>query len=140
MADVLKHLERLSKYAKREARLEMAEAEEAMVHQQEVIAENAQRVDDERENHVIDDPMEVARYHAFRLRMEMLRRREVEKLTTRTERVDNARGHLDGAIRRAQTIERLLELKSERQAAEDRKTESNILDELGLQGWWRRTA
>ena len=140
MADVLKHLERLSKYAKREARVKMAEAEKAMAKQQEVIADNAQHVNDERENHVVDDPMEVARYHAFRLRMEMLRRREVEKLSTRTERVNSARGFLDGAIRRAQTIERLLELKEERQSTEARKTESKILDELGLQGWWRRTA
>jgi len=82
----------------------------------------------------------VARYHAFRLRMEMTRRNQSDRLSSASVRVDGCRGRLDNAVRRAQTIEKLLEQRADEAAREARKNEAAMLDELGLQGWWRKSA
>ena len=140
MADILKHLERLRNHEKRQARIELTEAQNEKSMAEVELAENVAHVEKIRSSTSEDDPMEVARYHAFRLRMEMTRRRQSSRLNGASDRVDVCRDRLDNAVRRAQTIEKLLEQRADEAAREARKNEATMLDELGLQGWWRKSA
>jgi len=140
MADILKHLERLRNHEKRQARIELTEAQNEKDVAEVELAENVSHVQEIRDSTSADDPMEVARYHAFRLRMEMTRRRQSSRLNGASDRVDMCRNRLDSAVRRAQTIEKLLEQRADEAAREARKNEATMLDELGLQGWWRKSA
>ena len=140
MADILKHLERLRNHEKRQARIELTEARTEQTEIEERLVEDQAHVEEIRNSTIDNDPMEVARYHAFRLRMEMNRRNQSARLTSASERVDVCRGRLDNAVRRAQTIEKLLEQRADESAREARKNEATMLDELGLQGWWRKSA
>lgn len=140
MADILKHLERLRSHEKRQARIDLTEAQSEKSEIEDVLAENHAHVEETRNSTIDNDPMEVARYHAFRLRMEMTRRNQNDRLNSVSGRVDNCRDRLDSAVRRAQTIEKLLEQRADEAAREARKNEAAMLDELGLQGWWRKSA
>ena len=140
MADILKHLERLRNHEKRQARIELTEARSEQTEIEQQLVENQAYVEEVRNSTIDNDPMEVARYHAFRLRMEMNRRNQSTRLNSASERVDNCRDRLDNAVRRAQPIEKLLEQRADEAAREARKNEANMLDELGLQGWWRKSA
>lgn len=140
MADILKHLERLRNHEKRQARIELTEAQVEQTDIEQKLQDNQAHVDETRNSTIDNDPMEVARYHAFRLRMEMTRRNQSDRLQGVSERVDTCRTRLDSAVRRAQTIEKLLEQRADEAAREARKNEATMLDELGLQGWWRKSA
>jgi flagellar export protein FliJ len=140
MADILKHLERLRNHEKREARINLASAETEKDEAEEALEANRHRIDEIRQGVIDNDPLEVARYHAFRLRMEMHRRTESGKLSSAVGRVDTCRTRLNLAIRQAQTMEKLIQNRADEAAREARKNEATMLDELGLQGWWRKSA
>jgi flagellar export protein FliJ len=140
MADIFKHLERLRNHEKRQARIKLADAETDKHEAEDALDANRQRVDEIRQGVIDNDPQEVARYHAFRLRMEMHRRTESGKLSHAVGRVDTCRTRLNLAIRRAQTMEKLIQNRADEAAREARKNEATMLDELGLQGWWRNSA
>jgi len=139
MADVLKHLQKLREHEKKQAQMELAKAERAEEQQTARLDKNAQQVAQARENTPEDDAAEVARYHAFRLRMEMARRRETGRLEKRKHDVLQARDKLNTSVKNARTMEQLVENRAEEQAKEKRKKETALMDELGLQNWWRKT-
>jgi flagellar export protein FliJ len=139
MSDVLKHLQRLREHEKKQAQMELAKAELAEEMQQAKVAENAQNVEDAREATREDDAAEVARYHAFRLRMEMVRRREVGRLEKRKAAVHEARDTLNESVRKVRTLDKLIENRAEEAAKLARKSEDSLMTELSLQGWWRKT-
>jgi len=139
MADVLKHLQRLREHEKKQAQMELAKAERAEEAQAARVEENARRVEAAREGTQENDAAEVARYHAFRLRMEMMRRREVGRLQKRQHAVSDARNILNDSVRQARTLDKLIESKEEEAAKEARKSEEILMNELSLQGWWRKT-
>ena len=139
MSDVLKHLQRLRAHEKKQAQMDLAKAELAQEMQKAKVEENAQSVVNAREATREDDAAEVARYHAFRLRMEMVRRREVGRLEKRKAAVADARETLNDSVRKVRTLDKLIETREEEAAEEARKSEENLMTELSLQGWWRKT-
>ena len=139
MADVLKHLQRLREHEKKQAQMELAKAERAEEAQVERVEENARSVRDARSATSEDDAAEVARYHAFRLRMEMTRRREVGRLEKRKADVHSARDALNESVKKVRTLDKLIENREEEAAKEARKAEGTLMNELSLQGWWRKT-
>ena len=92
-----------------------------------------------RESTLEDSAAEVARYHAFRLRMEMVRRREVGRLEKRKAAVHSARETLNESLKQVRTLDKIIENREEEAAKEARKSEENLMNELSLQGWWRKT-
>lgn len=139
MSDVLKHLQRLREHEKKQAQTDLAKAELAQELQAAKVEANARSVEDARNGTSEDDAAEVARYHAFRLRMEMVRRREVGRLEKRKNAVSNARTTLNESVRKARTLDKIIENRDEEAAREARKSEENLMTELSLQGWWRKT-
>jgi flagellar export protein FliJ len=139
MADVLKHLQKLREHEKKQAQMDLAKAERAEETQAARLEENARTVKAVRKGTQEDDAAEVARYHAFRLRMEMIRRREVGRLQKRQDAVSSARDHLNDSVRQVRTLDKLIENREEEAAKEARKSEQNLMNELSIQGWWRKT-
>ena len=139
MADVLKHLQRLREHEKKQAQMDLAKAEQAEEAQAEKVENNARSVTQARESTLEDSAAEVARYHAFRLRMEMVRRREVGRLEKRKAAVDSARETLNESLKQVRTLDKIIENREEEAAKEARKSEENLMNELSLQGWWRKT-
>ena len=139
MADVLKHLQRLREHEKKQAQMDLAKAEQAEEAQAEKVDKNARSVTQARESTLEDSAAEVARYHAFRLRMEMVRRREVGRLEKRKAAVDSARETLNESLKQVRTLDKIIENREEEAAKEARKSEENLMNELSLQGWWRKT-
>jgi len=139
MADVLKHLHKLREHEKKQAQMDLAKAQRAEELQLEKVEKNAQRVVDAREGTQENDASEVARYHAFRLRMEMIRRRETGRLQDRKNKVSLARENLNHSVRQVRTLDKLIENQEEKAAKEARKAETELMNELSVQGWWRNT-
>jgi flagellar biosynthesis chaperone FliJ len=103
------------------------------------VEKNAQRVVDARAGTQENDASEVARYHAFRLRMEMIRRRETGRLQERQNQVSFARENLDHSVRQVRTLDKLIENREEETAKDARKAENELMNELSVQAWWRNT-
>ena len=139
MADVLKHLQRLKEHEKKQAQMDLAKAEKAEEDQAEKVEINARSVAQARESTLEDSAAEVARYHAFRLRMEMVRRRETGRLEKKKKAVHSAREALNESLKQARTLDKIIENREEEAAKEARKSEENLMNELSLQGWWRKT-
>jgi flagellar export protein FliJ len=139
MADVLKHLHKLREHEKKQAQMDLAKAQRAEDLQIEKVEKNAQRVVDARAGTQENDASEVARYHAFRLRMEMIRRRETGRLQERQNQVSFARENLDHSVRQVRTLDKLIENREEETAKDARKAENELMNELSVQAWWRNT-
>jgi flagellar export protein FliJ len=139
MADVLKHLQKLREHEKKQAQLDLAKAQRAEDAQRGKIEANAQKVRDAQENTQENDAAEVARYHAFRLRMEMIRRRESGRLQKRQNQVMVAREVLNHSVRQVRTLDHLIENREKEEAKEARKVDNDLMNELSVQAWWRNT-
>jgi len=139
MADTLAKLQRLRDRQRKAARLELARAQKAEALQAERIATNRARVANARPLAETADPVELARYHAFQLRMEMARRREQTRLDHRERDVSVRQGKMVDAMREVRVVERIQEIRAEQAALEHRRAEDQELDEVGLQSWFRRT-
>ncbi len=139
MADVLKHLQKLREHEKKQAQMDLAKAQRAEETQRGKVEANAQKVRDAQENTQENDAAEVARYHAFRLRMEMIRRRESGRLQKRQNQVMVAREVLNHSVRQVRTLDQLIENQEEKEAREARKVENELMNELSVQAWWRNT-
>ena len=139
MADTLAKLKRLRDRERKAARMELARAQQAEAVQAERLASNRARVENARALSDTDDPAELARYHAFQLRMEMARRREQTRLDRRGRDVNERQDKLVDAMREVRVVERIQEIRAEQAALEHRRAEEQMLDEIGLQSWLRRT-
>jgi flagellar export protein FliJ len=140
MSKILEHLKRLREHEKKQARLGLSKAEREEQRQIERIEAHHKTVAEVRENCRIDDPAEVARYHAFRLKMEMVRRRNEARLERCQVKVDQTRDKLTEKVKETRTLETLIENRQEAEAAEKARKDGATLDELGIQGWKRKTA
>jgi len=140
MSKILEHLKRLREHEKKQARLGLTKAELDEQRQKERIEAHHKTVDEVRENCNMDDPSEVARYHAFRLKMEMVRRRDASRLERYQTKVDQSRDKLTEKVKESRTLETLIENRAEAEAAVKAKKEGAALDELGIQVWKRKTA
>ncbi len=139
MADTLAKLRRLRDRERKAARMDLARAQQAEALQAERLATNRARVDHARTHSETEDPAELARYHAFQLRMEMARRREQTRLDRRGQDVNDRQDKLVDALREVRVVERIQEIRAEQAALEHRRAEEQVLDEVGLQSWSRRT-
>jgi hypothetical protein len=139
MADVLKHLHKLRDHEKKQAQMDLAKAEVAEEMQRVKVEENAQKVRQAQENTQENNAAEVARYHAFRLRMEMIRRRESGRLQKRQNKVMIAREILNHSVRQVRTLDQLIENREVETAKEARKVDNELMNELSVQAWWRNT-
>lgn len=140
MADTLKTLQRLRDRQRKAARMDLARAQRAEDAQAERLAENRTRAAQARPMAATGDPVELARYHAFQLRMEMMRRREETRLAHRGKDVAVRQELLVDAMREVRVVERIQEIRAEEATAEVRRAEDQELDEVGLQSWFRRSA
>jgi flagellar export protein FliJ len=140
MSKILEHLKRLREHEKKQAHLGLSKAEREEQRQLERMEAHQKTVEEVRENCQVDDPAEVARYHAFRLKMEMVRRRDEARLERCQTKVDQSRDKLTEKVKETRTLETLIENRAEAEAAEKAKKDGATLDELGIQGWKRKTA
>ena len=140
MADSLAKLQRMRDRERKAARLELARAERAKASQAARLEENRHQARNARTLAQSIDPVELARYHAFQLRMEMARRRETTRLEKREQDVERKQAKLVEAMREARVVELVAEVRAEQEALEARRQESGVLDEVGLQSWFRRSA
>ncbi len=140
MADTLSKLQRIRNHQRKAARIELARAQREQANQKEKLAENRTQVDNARSAAESNDSGELARYHAFQLRMEMARRREQTQLERKERNVASRQEKLVHAMREVRVVERLQEIRAEEDAQETRRTEDQTMDEVGLQGWKRHTA
>lgn len=139
MADVLKHLHKLREHEKKQAQMDLSKAQIAEEMQLVKIEANAQKVREAQENTQENNAAEVARYHAFRLRMEMIRRRESGRLQKRQDKVMAAREVLNQRVRQVRTLDHLIENRAEAAAKDARKIDNELMNELSVQAWWRNT-
>jgi flagellar export protein FliJ len=140
MADTLAKLLRIRDRERRTAHLALARAQHAEAKQAERLEVNQDRVRDARGLAMTADPVELARYHAFQLRMEMARRREENHLAVRAREVAVRQEKLVDAMREARLVERLQEIRADQMALDLRRAEDKEMDEVGLQSWYRRSA
>lgn len=131
MANVLHSLHRLRSWSRQESEVQLRAVEAERDRQRE-------RVEDLRESvrraHAGTDPadvVELAAYHAFRLREELHERREVARLAQRERDVEaqTARHHRN--IRDELSIQGVIEEAAVRHAEEARRVEGRWMDELG---------
>ncbi len=139
MDRTLKALHRIREHGKRRARLRLLEAEVARQDQVEAIDQTRHRVEVARRR-AEDDPATMARYHAFRLRMEMVQRRQEQELMSRERQVSACRDDLRHAARSSRVVELVIENRQKLADEQARRSESALLNELGVQAWWRQSA
>jgi flagellar export protein FliJ len=139
MSRTLDALLRIREHGKRNARLQLLEAEAARADQEAAIEQTLHRVAIARRT-ADEDPAAMARYHAFRLRMEMVQRRQEQELMSRERQVSRAREDLRDAARESRVVELVIENRDRAEAEEARRSETALMNELGVQAWWRQSA
>lgn len=135
---VLPQLHRLRKYKEHTARRDLLDAQAAQRATEEKIRCTEERVAVSRAQAKTTDPAEMARHHAYALRMELSRRRDEAGLIKRRGEVARRRTEVRTAAVAARTVERLAEMREELTSTERRRTEQHRLDELGMMSWNRR--
>ena len=138
MSSVLPKLYRIRKYREHTARRDLVDAQDAQRAHEDRLRQNADQVATSRGEASVEDPMDLARHHAYALRMEMDRRRETSQLSKRQREVVRRMSDVRHAAMATRTVERLAEMRQEVDTHEARRTEQRQLDELGLLGWSRR--
>ena len=139
MNRTLEALLRIREHGKRNARLQLVEAESARIDQEKAISQTRHRVDVARRS-AEDDPASMARYHAFRLRMEMVQRRQEQELMSRERQVTQRRDDLRHAARDSRVVELVIENRERAALEQARRDEGALMNELGVQAWWRQSA
>lgn len=131
MTAILNSLHRLRQHARRESELSFRRAEEERdVQRQRLEGVRAEIV---RARDALDpnDPLALAAYHQFRLREEMLERRETARLQQKEREVASTSIVHNKNVRDELSLERLLDEQAVRAAEEERRAEMRELDELG---------
>jgi flagellar export protein FliJ len=136
----LDRLQRLRDHDKRLARMDLAKAESAHSTQEQRLAEVGQRIHQARADLGPSDPAELAQYHAFRLRMEMLSRRERAFLEETQRQLDKRRDEVSSKARESEVVRLMREARDEEAGWEARRTEERELDEVRRDLWLRKAA
>lgn len=137
MTTVLRKLHRLRQYEETNSRLDWIAAERDRRDQEALVQDTENRIAASRAQGN-QDAEDLLRHHAFALRMEMTRRKQVEVLD---DRARAASWRMD-RWKSAKQAERIVDLVAENREAEGaalaRQREQRSLDEAGLVGWLRR--
>ncbi|MCP4804263.1 MAG: hypothetical protein GY913_23365 [Proteobacteria bacterium] len=135
--DTLERIRRLREHDKRRARLDLVQAERRHQAQRDRLDAVDARVQQARADAPEGDAAELALYHAFRLRMEMVGRREQDFLNETGRIVDERRDVVVVKAREAEVVALLQEAQEEEAALEERRDEENDLAEMAVQTWAR---
>lgn len=135
--DTLERIRRLREHDKRRARLDLLQAERRHQAQRERLDAVEARVEKARREAPEGDAAELALYHAFRLRMEMVGRREQDFLSETGRIVDERRDVVTEKAREAEVVKLLQEARDEEAAYEERRDEEKDLAQLAVDGWHR---
>ena len=135
---VLPQLHRLRKYREHTARRELLDAQMAQDAAEDKIKRAAESVALSRADTEETDPADLARHHAYALRMELTRRRDEAGLSKRRGDVARRTSDVRSAAVAARTVERLAEIRDETTATARRRSNQRKLDELGMVGWKRQ--
>ena len=135
----LDRIQRLRDHDKRLARLDLAKAQSAHTSQEQRLREVGDRIDEARKDVSEVDPAELAQYHAFRLRMEMLERRERAFLAETERQVEKRRDEVSVKARESEVVRLMREARGEEEALELRRSEEREMDEI-RRGLWLRNA
>jgi hypothetical protein len=131
MTAILNSLHRLRQHARRESEVSLRRAEAERDLQRQRL--EGVRAEIERAREALDpsDPLALAAYHQFRLREEMLERREAARLQQKEREVaSNSLVHTKN-VRDELSLERVLDEQALRAAEEERRAETRELDEVG---------
>ena len=138
MAGILKRVIRIRKLRERVAKLELQQLENNRRAQEALIGALADRVVESNENIQGALAEDVIRHHAFALRSEMQRRRETAVLARHVQRVEGQRQGVVSLARSRKTAETANEIREKVEQAEADQKDQKRLDEVGIQGWWRK--
>jgi hypothetical protein len=131
MTAILNSLHRLRQHARRESELALKRAETERDAQRERLDGVRAEIERARESLDPSDPVALAAYHQFRLREEMLERRETARLQQREREVaSNVLMHQKN-VRDELSLQNVLDEHAQRTLEEDRRAETRDLDELG---------
>lgn len=137
MQDTIRRIHRLRKFEEQTRRRDLLVAENREHENREALQSTEQQVRRSQaqtsDNHVDD----MARHHAFALRMEMQRRVQQSQLDHQSRRVSFHREQWNVANREARIVERVAELREEAEMVEQRHVEQRELDSLGMAAWWK---
>ncbi len=136
----LDRIQRLRDHDKRLARLDLAKAQSAHTSQEQRLREVGDRIDEARKDVSEVDPAELAQYHAFRLRMEMLERRERAFLAETERQVEKRRDEVSVKARESEVVRLMREARGEEEALELRRSEEREMDEIRRDLWLRNAA
>ena len=137
MANVIRRIHKLRKYREQEARMDLLEAEAQCRNSEDRLAGTNDKIARSRAN-CSDDVSELARHHAYALRMEMVRRRDEAQLLQNKRQVSQSRGRVQHAAREAKIVETLADNRDADRAAEVAQRTQRGLDDAALQAWWRK--
>ena len=138
MTDTIRRIHRLRKFEEQTRRRDLLSAENR--EQDNALALSATNERIRRSHSQVGENRadDMARHHAYALRMEMQRRVQQTQLDQQRRRVSWHREQWNVANREARIVERVAELREEAQAQEQRSAEQRDLDAVGMTAWWKQ--
>ena len=140
MNDTLERIKRLRDHGKRMARLELVRAETERSAQHRRLQQIEDRLHSARnrvDGRCADD---MARYHNFRMRMEVVGRRQEHALEQARLRVEDRRSAVSTAAREAEVIRTLLDRRIEESRQDRARHERGEQDAASVQAWMRKAS
>ena len=137
MTDTLRRIARIQKFRETEARRELARAQEQERADQAQLDEMHQAVAEQRSRRLQGDADDLARHHAWSLRMEMDLRRQEGSVKRRETHVHSRRREVLYAARALETTRNVMDHVQRREATERRRHEDREISEIGATLWWR---
>ena len=139
MDEVVRRIHRLRKYAEREARLKLMEASGRTTACEARLGETNRRIDQSRAQCNENRAGDMAAHHEYALKMEMVRRHNEMDLIRKQREEFGARNSVKKAAMEARIMEKVADSREAEVAADVAQKNQVGLDEIGLQGWWRRS-
>ena len=140
MNDTLERIKRLREHGKRMARLELVKAETERGAQHRRVQQLETRLETARAGVDSESAEDLARYHSFRMRMEVVGRREEHALQQADLKVEDKRSAVSAAAREAEVIRTLLDRRIEEGRQEAVRHERKASDEAAVQSWMRKAS
>jgi hypothetical protein len=137
MSNTLHTLARLREHARKESQAKLSSAQVMRDEQDERVQAVRRAVDGARETKDPADLLSIAAWHTWRLRQEVVERREVARLHQRERDLDSARTTHGGRVRDELAIGNAIEAEHLRGVEAALRAETRTLDEVGAR---RRSA
>lgn len=136
MSNTMRSLHRLRERARRASEMQLHEARVNADRQRQRLEAVHQAVAEAREQTDAGDVLSLTTWHAFRLRQEVVERRESARLAQRQREVDTAETQHAVRVRDELAIQSVIEEQRVRAAEEARYAEGRVLDEIGARMRW----